>query len=328
MASIPNISAAELRRIITFPELAKALQEALIGGLEPGAEAPRSVIDVTAGQLLLMPSESLHGVGVKAVTVAPRNADLGIPRVHGSYLLFTRETLELAAIMDGAEISVLRTPAVAMAAAEPALTRFSGRPVAVLVFGAGPQAVGFVEALLTGAYVPVGSVTYVARQVDRARTYLAGFPQLAVDDGWPNVIEAGTPRVDEAVRAADVIICVTSSTTPVFNGRLVRDGAVVMAIGAHLATIREVDGDLMARAEVLVEDVATSLREAGDVVIAVAEGKLDPAKLIPMTAVLRGERTLDPERVLVFKSVGMSWEDLVVAEAVMANYRAANGANA
>lgn len=328
MASIPNISAAELRRIITFPELAKALQEALIGGLEPGAEAPRSVIDVTAGQLLLMPSESLHGVGVKAVTLAPKNADIGLPRIHGSYLLFTRETLELVAIMDGAEISVLRTPAVAMAAVEPAFTRFNGRPVKVLVYGAGPQAVGFVEALLTGDYVAVAELAYVARQVDRAREYLAGFPQIAVGEGGPTVLAAGSAEADEALAAADVIICVTSTTTPIFDGRLVREGAVVMAIGAHTAKVREVDGDLMARAEILVEDVATGLREAGDVVIAVAEGKLDPAKLIPMTAVLRGERTLDPERVLVFKSVGMSWEDLVVAEAVMANYRAANGASA
>ena len=37
-----------------------------------------------------------------------------------------------------------------------------------------------------------------------------------------------------------------------------------------------------------------------------------------MVAVIRGERQLDPDRRVVFKGTGMSWEDLVVAEAVMA----------
>jgi len=69
---------------------------------------------------------------------------------------------------------------------------------------------------------------------------------------------------------------------------------------------------------VVVEDAGTALREAGDVVLAVAEGALDAADLVPMREVVTGAATVPVGRPLVLKSVGMSWEDLVVAEAVLA----------
>ena len=67
----------------------------------------------------------------------------------------------------------------------------------------------------------------------------------------------------------------------------------------------------------VVEDVATALREAGDVVLAIAEGALTPADLVPMRDVVTGAVAVPADRPLVFKSVGMSWQDLVVAAAVV-----------
>ncbi|MFE2421937.1 hypothetical protein [Streptomyces hokutonensis] len=73
----------------------------------------------------------------------------------------------------------------------------------------------------------------------------------------------------------------------------------------------------MARAHVVVEDVRTVLREAEDVVPANREVHLHVDGLIPMAVVVRGARTLPPDRTAVFKSVGMSWQDLVVAEEII-----------
>jgi ornithine cyclodeaminase len=69
---------------------------------------------------------------------------------------------------------------------------------------------------------------------------------------------------------------------------------------------------------VVVEDVATALREAGDVVLAIDEGPLSSDDLVPMRDVVTGAVSPPADRPLVFKSVGMSWQDLVVAEAVLA----------
>lgn len=311
---IPVLDAQDIARLLTRREAAEAVRAALLAGLDPAADRPRNVLDVASGQLLLMPSESASAVGVKAVTVAPDNAAAGLPRVHGAYLLFDAATLALRCIMDGATLSSLRTPAVSMAGVEPAFGRFD-RPVTVTIFGGGPQAVGHAEALVTGGFAEVGDLAFIVRDAARARRQLG--PQV-------RVLAASDPAVEDRLRRSDVIVCTTTSTTPLFAAGVVGARAVVIVVGAHEATWREVEGALLARSTVVVEDVATALREAGDIVLAIAEGSFRPESLIPMAAVIRGEMEADPDRPYVFKSVGMSWEDLVVAEAVMARHAAAS----
>jgi ornithine cyclodeaminase len=96
----------------------------------------------------------------------------------------------------------------------------------------------------------------------------------------------------------------------------VADGACVVAIGSHEPDRRELDATLMGRSLVVVEDVGTALREAGDVVMALAEGTLGADDLHPLRDLVRGEVTRALDRPNVFKTVGMAWEDLVIAEGV------------
>ena len=53
-------------------------------------------------------------------------------------------------------------------------------------------------------------------------------------------------------------------------------------------------------------------------VLAVADGALTADRLVPMRDVVTGAVAPPADRPVVFKSVGMSWQDLVVAEAVLA----------
>jgi ornithine cyclodeaminase/alanine dehydrogenase-like protein (mu-crystallin family) len=68
-----------------------------------------------------------------------------------------------------------------------------------------------------------------------------------------------------------------------------------------------------------VEDPATALREAGDLIIAIREGYADAAALLPMRDIITGVIPADRSRPRVFKSSGMSWEDLAIASAVAAS---------
>lgn len=316
MHRIPFLSGGDVARLISPRDAADAISGALRAGLDPASDPRRSVLDVRSGQLLLMPSESAACVGVKAVTVAPGNPRLGLPRVHGAYLLFSAATLELVAILDGAAISSIRTPAVSIAGSRPAFARFD-RPVRVTVFGAGPQAAGHVDALVNGGFARVEDVVHVVRHPERAGD--------AVEVGAA-VMAAGDPAVAARVSVSDVLVCTTTSATPLFDSQLVGDRAVVLVVGAHEPHNREVDGRLLARSTVVVEDPATALREAGDVVLAVAEGLLDPASLVPMADVVRGAVEIDHARPYVLKTVGMSWEDLAVAEVVLARLTSRAGA--
>ncbi|WP_262057317.1 ornithine cyclodeaminase family protein [Streptomyces sp. STR69] len=308
---LPILSADDVERALTRDRAAAALTRALRAGLEPSADLERSVLDVAGGQLLLMPSAGASAVGLKTVTLAAGNPGRGLPRIQGAYLLFDAETLELRAIMDGIAVTNLRTPAVSVAATAPLLTRFT-RPIELVVFGAGPQAVGHVDAIRAGGSVEPADVTYVVRHPDRAREQLP--PRTTV-------VAADSPDLTVRLGRAQVVVCATSARTPLFDSAHLTDGTVVIAVGSHEPDVRELDGSLMARANVVVEDVRTALREAGDVVLAIREGHLHADGLIPMADVVRGTRTLAPDRTAVFKSVGMSWQDLVVAEEIMEQHR-------
>lgn len=275
----------------------RAITDALRGGLDPAADPPRVPVALTHGQFLLMPSEAPAAAGVKVVTIAPENPTHGLPRIQAAYLLFDRETLALRAILDGTALTTLRTPAVSVAAV---LQRLPDRPLRVAVIGAGPQATAHVSTL--AAVRSVEGATYLVR--DPSRTAL-------------DAVKLGSPQAEEALRSADVVVCATSARSPVFDSALLRDDAVVVAVGSHEPDARELDAPLLGRATVVVEDVTAALREAGDVVLAIADGTLTPTDLVPMRDVLTGAVTAPADRPLVFKSVGMSWQDLVIAAAVV-----------
>ncbi|MYU15746.1 ornithine cyclodeaminase family protein [Streptomyces sp. SID8361] len=286
-----------------------ALVRALRAGLDPASEPSRGVIELGAGQLLLMPSElGGRSAGVKVATVAPDNPERGLPRIQGLYLLFDAATLRPTAVLDGQALTTLRTPAVSVAAVQERLRR-AGGPFRVVVFGAGPQGVGHVTTLAAAfGSEALKSVHYVVRDPHGA----------ALPPGTgAEVLAAGTAAVDDALAGADVVVCATTARTPLFDTSLLRDDVTVLAVGSHEPDARELDAGLLGRATVVVENPATALREAGDVVLAVSGGALDATGLVPMADVVTGRYEIPAHRPAVFKSVGMAWQDLVVADAVM-----------
>ena len=130
------------------------------------------------------------------------------------------------------------------------------------------------------------------------------------------VLASGDPRVDLALSTAALVICATTARAPLFDSRLLVADTVVIAVGSHDPSARELDGSLLSRADIVVEDVNTSLREAGDVVLAIDEGALDVQRLTTMSAAVRTSPRPHRATPLVFKTTGMPWEDLVVASAI------------
>jgi len=314
VSQLPWIGAEEIGRLLPVTEAADALERALLRGLDPAQDPARIGVDVAAGELLLMPSSSEESVGVKIVALAAGNAARGLPRIHGVYLLLHAETLVPEALLDGSALTALRTPAVSALA-----VRRLARPDAarLVVFGSGPQAWGHVQAVL--AVRPVTEVAVVGLSAERAGALAARVAELGVAVSVPEELNA----VIDAVRAGEVIVCATSSAVPLFDGALVQDSACVVAVGSHRPDRRELDANLMGRAHVVVEDRATALREAGDVAMAVQEGFLEVhgcetlAELVSTAGagkLLAGQRA--DRRPTVFKSVGMGWQDLVVATEV------------
>jgi len=143
-----------------------------------------------------------------------------------------------------------------------------------------------------------------------AQARATGCPAGAVDLADRRAVRA-------AVAAADVVVCATSSPTPLFDGAALGEHAVVVAIGAHTATTREVDSAAVARSTVVVESRASALRESGTVLVPMAEGALAEGDLVTLADVVRGAAAPDPQRPRLLTGTGMPWQDLVVASAAL-----------
>ena len=303
MTGIPFLDAATLRSLMPWSAAIDAVAAALRSG-DTGTQPPRVSVPVAGGELLLMPAESAGSTGVKVLGIAPGNPASGRPRIQGLYVLFDAATLTPRLLVDGPALTALRTPAVsALAAMHLAAMHLAAAGAArLVVFGAGPQARGHVEAL--GSLRPLDTVLVVGRNPLRTNSFVAEL----VAAGYPAVV--GTP---DAVAEADLVVCATTSAQPVFDGRRLAPHACVLAVGSHEPGVRELDDVVFDRAErVVVEDRSTALREAGDVIAAIAAGSCAPAALIELATLL----TMSPAPgISIFKSVGMGWQDLAVAQA-------------
>ncbi|HYJ66054.1 MAG TPA: ornithine cyclodeaminase family protein [Nocardioidaceae bacterium] len=297
--SVPWIDAAQLGDLLSMADAIDAVRSALVGGFDPAHDPPRVAVPMSRGHLLLMPSEVGSDAGVKVASVAPANPEIGRPRIQAVYVLMDAETLSPACLLDGTALTALRTPAISAVAADLLATPDAAR---VVVFGSGPQAFGHIEALR--AIRPISDVTVVGR--DRRR--LAAFVDRVAATG----IAAAVGDAD-AVAEADLVVCATSAAEPVINDRWVRDEACVVAVGSHEPDRRELPAELLGRATVVVEEQNAATREAGDVVLAIEAGFLDSDALVSLSALATGRAGVDRDRPRVFKSVGMPWEDLVVA---------------
>ena len=111
-------------------------------------------------------------------------------------------------------------------------------------------------------------------------------------------------------------MCATTAREPLFDGLLVPDDSCTVAVGSHEPDARELPSALIARAQIVVEDITVALREAGDLIIPISEGVRDADSLVPMRAIITGTTPVDRTRPRVFKSSGMAWEDLVIATEV------------
>ena len=291
---------------LTRREAVDALESALLSGSDPELDEPRSRVATSTGELLLMPSTSGELSGVKLLSVTPDNPARGLPAVQGAYLLLEGPGQRPAALIEGSALTDVRTAAVSALAVRHLLPGPADRALRLVVLGAGPQARAHVETLR--ALHDLAEVTLVGRDAGRVAA-LAGEVGATVGDV-------------SAVAEADVVCCCTSATSPLFDGDLLRDDAVVVAIGSHHPTAREVDDALVRRAAVVVESRRSTLAEAGDVVMPLAGGVITESDLVTLRDVVTGAVALPGDRPRLFKGTGMSWQDLVIAAAELRSRRA------
>jgi ornithine cyclodeaminase len=309
------ITAEEITGSFSFLSAVNAIQEALLGGLDPAGDLPRSILPIEKGELLLMPSTSVQGSGIKVLTIAPNNPTLNEPRIQGIYLLFDKDNLAISSILDGAALTTYRTPAISFAAVRKGLELSRGE-ISLVVFGSGPQAISHIQTL-AALDVKVTSVVFVVRDIEKAEKRIPDVALLGLTSECTiHILGADSHEVNQHLQQADLVIAATTARTPLFDSTLLKQSVIVIAVGSHEPDVREIDSNLLARAQVVVETRASALREAGDVIMAIGDGSITAQSLHELADVVCGRTTLNREQPIFFKSSGMSWEDLVIARAI------------
>ncbi|MGV0373056.1 ornithine cyclodeaminase family protein [Corynebacterium pilbarense] len=279
----------------------EALRQALRDGFDPATDLPRTKVPLHRGEMHILPASLPRVGGVKILAIQPEDHDPALPLIQGQYLLIDSTTLTPFSLLNGTALTTLRTPAVSVAGVRDFLAVASG-PLKVVIFGTGAQGRGHAATVESVVGVGEASISFVGR----SEPHNLGHPWLA----------AGSTEARETVAAADLVVCATTAREPILSLADVRLDALIIAVGSHTTDARELASDLMGAAHVMVEDVDAALREAGDVTLAIAEGALSREDLIPMKDVVAGAVKFERDRPIVFKTVGMPWEDLVVADAV------------
>jgi alanine dehydrogenase len=219
--------------------------------------------------------------------------------------LFSAESGELLALIEADFVGQMRT-----GAASGLATRLLGREDArtIGIIGTGLQA---------------RTQLYAIAQVRRLTEVRAFSRDSAKRENFAKEMTealkipvSAVDSAEAAVRDVDIIVTSTTSTNPVVEGRWLKPGVHINAIGANFPQKRELDADAIKRCDVIVVDSREQSKlEAGDLIQVFGEDSRQWAQVNELADIVSGKiagRTKASE-ITLFKSNGIAIEDIVVA---------------
>jgi ornithine cyclodeaminase/alanine dehydrogenase-like protein (mu-crystallin family) len=311
------VNAEETRRLLPMAECIDVMDHAMRAASAGGVTAPDRIIAPLgdgSSYFILMPG-SMAGApvyGAKVVSLHPGNPAQGRPAVQGFVTLFETHTGRPCALVDGAEITRIRTAAASALAAR-ALARAGASSHGIL--GAGVQAASHLEAM--GCVRSIERVVVWARDYGKAKRFAAGQSRR-------HGIEVTAADRAEQAAACDIVSVVTNAPEPVLKGAWLRPGAHVSLVGSHEPEHREADTEAVTRAAVYVDSRRGALSEAGDILIPIAEGRMSADDIAgEIGEVLAGAAPgrRDAQQITLYKSLGIVAQDLFAAEYVLRQAR-------
>ena len=219
--------------------------------------------------------------------------------------LFNVSTGDLAAIIEADFLGQMRTGAASGVAAR-WMSREDSRVVGII--GTGLQARTQLAAI--AAVRKLGEVRVCGRDAARRQKFAAEMSERL------KVPVRSAANAEDAVRDADIVITSTTSTNPVVEGRWLKKGTHINAIGANFPQKRELDAEAVERCDVIAADSREQSKvESGDLIQVFGEDSERWSRVTEMADIVAGKapgRT-NPEQITLFKSNGIAIEDIVVA---------------
>ncbi|MGH9683408.1 MAG: ornithine cyclodeaminase family protein [Candidatus Acidiferrales bacterium] len=296
------LTEAEVKSILTMPLALEAVEDSF-RRLADGSALLHS------RQRLHVPGKSyLHYMaaadatcgymGMKIYTSAKEGLRFLVP-------LFDAASGELLALIEADYLGQMRT-----GAASGVATRAMARPESrwVGIIGTGLQARTQLEAI--ALVRKIERIHAFSRSAEKREAFAK---EMAARLNVP-VIAVGS--AEEVVRDADILVTSTTSTAPMVEGRWLKPGVHINAIGANFPQKRELDDDAVRRADVIAVDSREQGRiEAGDLIHGLGGNASRWAAVRELADIVAGKipGRESPKQITLFKSSGIATEDVVTA---------------
>jgi ornithine cyclodeaminase/alanine dehydrogenase-like protein (mu-crystallin family) len=298
---------AEVERVIQMDPVIAAVEAAMLElGSGTAQNEPRRRAFAPGGLLNVMFASFPGGgcTGLKAYTVAAG-------RVRFLVVQFALDG-SLQALIEADLMGAYRTGAASAVAVRALAPR---TPATVALIGAGHQAA--TQALAISRVLQIKEFRVFSRDPEKRAVFAS-----AQSSRLGLRVTAAT-SAEAAVRGADVVVTMTTSSVPVIEAAWVEEHAVVVAAGSNFPNRTEMPADLVARAQtVVVDQLAAAQLESGDLIQAQAAGKFEWERATELGSVLTGTwRRPETPGIALFESHGLALWDLAAATVVVAAAR-------
>jgi len=254
--------------------------------------------------LLLMPCFTQNYFGTKLVSVNPNNPTVGKPSIYGTMVLNDGNSGEPLALLNGAALTAIRTGAVGGIGIKHISPESSNK---LGIIGTGNQ--GFTQAIFAAQVRPIKEITVFDLDNEKLNEFISKLKQ-----SLPETQIQSAKSTEELVLKSDIIICTTSSKTPVIpnNSELLK-GKTFIGIGSYKPDMREFPDELFPLLDKVWTDTPFASKESGDLAIPLSNKILEEKQIKPISDLII-TKEIDQSETTFFKSVGMALFDVVVAE--------------
>ncbi len=245
---------------------------------------------------------------VKIASGFYENTRKGLPSNSGLMLVFDSRTgLPLSVLLDEGELTNMRTAAAGATAAKH-LANQNVETVGVL--GAGVQARMQIEHL--AKVRDFKSVCIWARRPEAAE-------QLVEDIQLLGFVACSASTPGDATRDSDIVVTATPTHQPLLAAADIRPGTHITAMGSDSNEKRELSGDLLQKADIVVGDSLPQCRERGEIYQALKEGVILDDQLLELGNIISGD---SPGRrgendITIADLTGVAVQDIAIANAVL-----------
>ncbi|MGK0364624.1 MAG: ornithine cyclodeaminase [Saprospiraceae bacterium] len=247
---------------------------------------------------------------VKIASGFPGNVELGISTSQGIMLLFSQKTGGIVAVLlDEGSLTDIRTAAAGALVAK----YFAPKKVkAIGIVGTGLQAE--LQLNFLKGHVDCKTVWVWGRNKDKAKMYKEKF-----GDAYDIHIAETTT---ELAQNCNLIVTTTPAHAPLILAKDIQAGTHITAMGSDTPHKQELDGQILAKADLIIADSIPQSKSRGEIYQAVKSGSISHTQVVELGAAIQNEdlQRINDEQISVADLTGVAVQDIMITKAVYLEY--------